>query len=302
MGLAVIALISVSAFMHAGWNAASSSRRPTASFFLVANTAGAIVLLPLLIVYAGHLPDIPWAVWSLLALTGASMALYYTALAGAYRSGEMSVAYPVARSLPVLMVAGVEGLLGLGEPVGGFALGGMALVVTGCLVVPRGGPREAGRRSYLNATFALALVTAVGVTGYSIIDHEALAALRIATPELGRVGSVLVYAPLEALSASVFLGIYCVINPTERAALGKIVRSEKLAAASTGVAIYATYMLVLVAMNFAANASYVVAFRQLSIPLGVALGVVALKEPAPWTKLAGVGAIFAGLVLLALSL
>ncbi len=302
MGLTVIALVSVSAFMHAGWNAASSSRRPTASFFLVANTAGAIVLLPLFIMHAGRLPDIPGVVWGLLALTGVSMALYYAALAGAYRSGEMSVAYPVARSLPVLMVAGVEGTLGLGEPVGMLALGGMALVVAGCLVVPRGTPREAGKRSYLNATFALALLTALAITGYSIIDHEALAALKLASPDLGSVEAVLVYAPLEALSASAFLALYCIINPAERASLGKVIRSEKFAAASTGVAIYATYMLILAAMSLASNASHVVAFRQLSIPLGAVLGIAVLKEPSPWPKLAGVGAILAGLVLVALGL
>jgi len=300
MGLAAILLVSVSAFMHAGWNAASRKRRPTASFFLVANTAGVVVLLPLLVAHAPHLPRIPPAVWGLLALTGASMALYYAALAGAYRRGEMSVAYPVARSLPVLMVAGVEGTLGLGKPVGLLALGGMALVVTGCLVVPMRRSTGANRQGYFNATLAMALITAVGVTGYSVIDHEALAILRNASPDLGRVASVLVYAPLEALSASVFLLLYCVIHPVERASLKDILCSKKLAAASTGIAIYATYMLVLAAMSLVPNASHVVAFRQMSIPLGALLGVAVLKESAPWTKLAGVAAIFAGLVLVAL--
>jgi len=300
MGLAAILLVSVSAFMHAGWNAASRKRRPSASFFLVANTAGAVVLLPLLLAHAPHLTRIPPEVWGLLALTGASMALYYAALAGAYRSGEISVVYPVARSLPVLMAAGVEGMLGLGEEVGALALGGMALVVAGCLVVPMGRERGVPRRGYFNATLALALLTAVGVTGYSVIDHEALAALLAAAPDLERTGVVLVYAPLEALSASAALAIYCLASPTERASLRDILRSEKLAAASTGVVIYATYMLVLAAMSLVPNASHVVAFRQLSIPLGALLGVTVLKESASWTKLAGVAAIFAGLVLVKL--
>jgi len=300
MGLAVIVLVSVSAFMHAGWNAASRKRRPTAAFFLVANTAGAVVLLPLLVAHAHHLPRIPSAVWGLLALTGVSMALYYAALAGAYRAGEISVVYPVARSLPVLMVAGVEGMLGLGGEVGPLALGGMVLVVAGCLVVPMKRSRGTGKRGYFNATLALALLTAVGVTGYSVIDHEALAALLAAAPGLGRTGVVLVYAPLEALSASVFLALYCLVNPAERASLKDILCSKKLAAASTGVVIYATYMLVLAAMSLVPNASHVVAFRQMSIPLGALLGVTVLGESATRTKLAGVAAIFAGLVLVAL--
>ena len=301
MGLAAIALVSVSAFMHAGWNAASRKRRPAAAYFLVANTTGTLLLMPLFFMHLGHLSGIPVSVWCMLALTGASMALYYAALAGAYRSGDMSVAYPVARSLPILAVAGVESVLGLGSPLGALAVGGMALVVAGCLIVPREKLLGAGARSYLNATFALALLTAVGVTGYSVIDHAALATIRAAAPSLGPVGSVLVYAPLEGIAASASLTVYCLLHPAERASLVKIMRSEKRAAALTGVAIYMTYLLVLVAMNYASNASYVVAFRQLSIPLGAILGVVVLREPARLPKLVGVVAIIAGLVLVALS-
>jgi hypothetical protein len=39
------------------------------------------------------------------------------------------------------------------------------------------------------------------------------------------------------------------------------------------------YSLVLIAMSFAKNISYVVAFRQLGIPIGAILGMVILKEP-----------------------
>jgi uncharacterized membrane protein len=301
VGLAAIALVSVSAFMHAGWNAASRKRRPAAAFFLVANTTGTVLLLPILVMHVGYLSAIPVAVWWMLALTGASMALSYAALAGAYRSGDMSVAYPVARSLPILAVAGVESALDLGAPLGALAVGGMALVVAGCLVVPREKLFETGIRSYLNATFALALLAAVGITGYSVIDHAALATLRTALPSVGKTGSVLIYAPLEGIAASVSLTIYCLLHPAERASLKEILRSEKRAAALTGVAIYATYLLVLLAMNFAANASYIVAFRQISIPLGAILGVAALREPARLPKLVGVLAIIAGLVLVALS-
>ena len=300
MGLAAILLVSVSAFMHAGWNTATRKRRPSAAFFLVANTAGAIALPPLLAINADRLSHIPPAVWGLLAMTGVAMAVYYAALAGAYRSGDMSVAYPIARSLPVLMVAGVEGLLGLGEEVGAFALGGMALVVAGCLIVPMGRERGATRPGYFNATLALALLTAVGVTGYTFMYREALVALMGSMPTLGKVESMLVYLPLEVLSASVFLAPYCLIDKTERESLGRIVRSKKLAAATTGAAIWGTYILVLVAMAHSPDASRVAAFRQLSIPLGALLGVTIVKESASWAKLAGVAAIFAGLVLVKL--
>ena len=52
-------------------------------------------------------------------------------------------------------------------------------------------------------------------------------------------------------------------------------------------------------MGFVKNVSYVVAFRQLSIPLGTAFGIMFLKEPVYSPKLAGAAIMFIGLMLVA---
>jgi uncharacterized membrane protein len=54
------------------------------------------------------------------------------------------------------------------------------------------------------------------------------------------------------------------------------------------------------AINFVSNVSYVAAFRQLSIPLGAAFGMVILKEPPCRIKIFGILAVFVGLVLVGL--
>jgi uncharacterized membrane protein len=54
-------------------------------------------------------------------------------------------------------------------------------------------------------------------------------------------------------------------------------------------------------MAYASNVSYIVAFRQLSIPLGALLGVWVQKEPAGLPKLLGVGVVFGGLILVGLA-
>ena len=302
MAAAAIILVAISAFMHAGWNLVSKRRAPPAAFFLVANLVGGACLAPIYIRYWHIVPRIPPRVWLLLVLTGISLAVYYAALAGAYRAGHMSVAYPIARALPVLLVPAVEHALGLGGPLTAAALGGMALVAAGCLIVPTRRLSELKPANYLNATCILALVTALGTTGYSIVDHEALAILTGSGLGLGEVGSALVYAPLEAASSSIFLGLYVLVNPKERRELGGILRAGKGLAALTGIAIYLTYGLVLVAMSFVTNASYVVALRQLSIPIGAMLGVVILKEPRYVAKFVGIAVILAGLALLSTEL
>jgi uncharacterized membrane protein len=70
-------------------------------------------------------------------------------------------------------------------------------------------------------------------------------------------------------------------------------------AALSGAAIFAAYTLVLVAMGFARDVTYVVAFRQASIPIGVLLGLVVLREPLSVPKVVGTLAVTAGLVLVA---
>jgi drug/metabolite transporter (DMT)-like permease len=105
MSLIAVFLILVSAFMHAGWNLFCKKSYPTDAFFLVACLAGASLLSPVLIIWhEALLHEIPGRVWMLISMAGFFMALYYIALAGAYRAGELSIAYPLARSSPVIVV------------------------------------------------------------------------------------------------------------------------------------------------------------------------------------------------------
>jgi len=68
----------------------------------------------------------------------------------------------------------------------------------------------------------------------------------------------------------------------------------------TGIAVVAAYCLVLAAYGFAKDVSYVVAFRQVSVPIGGLLGVIILGERALAARAAGIALIVAGLVIVAL--
>jgi uncharacterized membrane protein len=62
-----------------------------------------------------------------------------------------------------------------------------------------------------------------------------------------------------------------------------------------------TYALVVWAMAYASDVSYVVAFRQVSIPITVALGIAILGERLTPPKLVGVGIVVIGLLLVVLN-
>jgi len=72
-------------------------------------------------------------------------------------------------------------------------------------------------------------------------------------------------------------------------------------AAATGVAIIIAYGLVLLAYGFADNVGYVVAFRQLSLPMGTILAVFLLKERVTTAGLAGTAMIVVGLVMVGIA-
>ncbi len=148
MSLTAVFLLVIAAATHAGWNFLGKRQHPTSAFFLLANTLGCLYMAPVLIPYGRALGAFPAHVWPLIALSGLCDALYYAALAGAYRAGELSIAYPLARSLPVLFVALLTRALGQGSPLSGLALGGMALIVVGSLVLPTRRLAEWSLRSY----------------------------------------------------------------------------------------------------------------------------------------------------------
>ena len=119
-----IGLLIIAAAIHAGWNLVCKRQHPSQAFFLLADLAGVILLMPVAIIYHGAIVQIPVQVWRLLFLGGCCFALYYLALAGAYRKGDMSIAYPLARSSSILMVVvisltvGRQHDIGLGAEIG----------------------------------------------------------------------------------------------------------------------------------------------------------------------------------------
>ena len=69
---------------------------------------------------------------------------------------------------------------------------------------------------------------------------------------------------------------------------------------TAGIGIHLSYTLVLLALAFVENVSYIVAFHRLSIPLGAALGILILKEKFYPLKLLGVLIMLVGLLGVAL--
>jgi drug/metabolite transporter (DMT)-like permease len=238
----------------------------------------------------------------LVLATGVAQAVYFFGLAGAYRRGDMSLAYPLARALPVLLVAAISLALGRGAGIGFLGLAGMILIAAGCIMLPHPNFREIRLREYADIVVLMALIAAVGTTGYTLIDDQALRQLR-AMPDsrLSNIEVTLLFIALQTISTALMLGIAALLVRPERRQLPVVLRDPSIVMFGlvTGVVIMATYGLVLTSMAYVSNVSYVAAFRQLSIPIGAMLGIALQHEPRHLPKLIGIGVVSVGLVIVA---
>ena len=306
MSLTALILVLISTLTHATWNLIGKREHPSLGFFLVANFFGTLCLLPAFILYGGAIASFPPHVWWIIALTGFFEAVYYAGLAGAYRHGDMSVAYPLARSSAVIFVTIITAAVPAswamsGEPISAWGLIGIGLIVVGCFTVPLKHFSDLGPHHWLKLSCLLALVAAIGTTGYTLCDRSMLVILREAmSPQLNVVQGTLLYAFLWGTSANIWLALFVLSRKRGREGFRNVIRGSLSRALPAGLAIYVGYALVLIALNpdFVDNASYIVAFRQISIPLGSVLGVIILKEHPHVPKFVGVAIMLIGLILL----
>jgi drug/metabolite transporter (DMT)-like permease len=162
--IAAIVLSLLSAVLNATWNALLKVSGDPMVTATRAETASTIAATPLLFVtwlVAGR-PPMPPAAWGLAGASAGFEFIYFLCLTTAYRRGELSVVYPLARgSAPLLAVA--AGVLLLGEGMSVRTLVGVTFLLAGILIV-----RRPSRAAW--TVMWPALLTGAAIATYSAID------------------------------------------------------------------------------------------------------------------------------------
>ena len=149
----------MAAVLHAGWNLiAKRSVDPFLALWSQFAVAG-LLCLPFVILAGG----LPLAGWGWAGLTGLIHLPYVVGLSRAYRTGDFSLAYPVARGGGAL-VAAIGGVLLLGDEFGAGAMMAIGMVIIGLFGLAVGAPR----RQVLTA-----LIVALAIGCYTIVDSHA---------------------------------------------------------------------------------------------------------------------------------
>ena len=137
----------------------------------------------------------------------------------------------------------------------------------------------------------------IGTTGYTIFDSMNMAILQ-QVPGRSALFKSIFYTFMVQLGISVFMLPLVIGKKSERLALRNIWKSYSPYAA--GVFSASAYILVLLAMKFVTNVSFVQAFRQMSLPIGILAGIFILKESCSAPKLIGILLVISGLIITSL--
>lgn len=260
----VLLIVLFAAALHAIWNALVKG----ASDKLVSMTAVVIghapcALLALLFVPPPDAAAFPYIV------SGAGLHVgYQLFLFWAYRQGDLTQVYPIARGSAPLIVAGLSVMV-FRETLSTMQLVAIATIGSGItsLVLVRGSQGLHNPHGAL-----LALITGCFVAGYSMVDGLGA---RAAGTAVG------FYAWETILNAAVFSTIVAVASP---GTLRTTVREHKKIMAVGGGASFAAYALVVWAFTQAPIA-VVTALRETSIIFALLIGVFFLKERLNLVKL-----------------
>src|SRR5947207_14639167 len=99
MSALALALVLVSAVVHASWNLVTKRAGADTPFLWLAYVTGALVYAPLaLAVVLVARPVLPPVALVFVAVAVVLQTLYFLVLTAGYRSGDLSVVYPLARS------------------------------------------------------------------------------------------------------------------------------------------------------------------------------------------------------------
>jgi drug/metabolite transporter (DMT)-like permease len=286
MSPANLALILVSAVVHVVAHVALKRARDRTSFIWWMLVWGLLLFAPVLLLTR---PIIPPLVWAILAASAIFEVLYFVSLARAYRLGDLSLVYPLARGTAPLFLL-LWTTLFLADHITLAGAGGIALIAAGLYVInlPRLGAWLAPLRSLARPAPRAALFAGVCISLYTFVDRAGVQHL-----------DPLVYTYLVIL-LTLLLFTPLALRQVGWHGLRHELASSRLGSVLAGFTTQAAYAIVLYTIRAGTPASYAGAVREVSVVLSAVIGVVFLHEAGSRVRVLGAVCVVAGVGLIAL--
>lgn len=279
MAAEVLALVLLSALLHASWNVLAKGRPggdPLLRAALIA-AGGAAVSVPVL-AWSG-LPEV--ASWPHLVASILIHVLYFVLVGMTLRGADLGVVYPLTRGTAPLGVA-VTSLAVIGEGMSPAGWAGVLILSIGIVTV---GSDAIRRRGLDVRSAALVTLNAGVIIAYTIVDG---AGVRLSENAPGYIG---------ALMLGTGVGLYPVAARLSAGAMRRELAANWRFGLAGGAMLTGSYGIALWAMTKAPIA-VVSAARETSVLFAAVLGALFLGEGLGGARIAGAVLICAGLVLL----
>lgn len=270
----IIALVAVSAVLHLAWNVRLKTSGDPLRAATIGILAGCVAVVPIgfAVWWLDERPPLPAEGIALGVTSGVVEAAYFILLAAAYRRGDLSVVYPVARGTAPLLAV-IIGVVVLGERLGVAGSLGVIALLAGFLwlqrpwraiALARRTGRVGARKAAGDSAILFALATGVMIATYTALD-------RVGTRQM----DVLVYAAILWVTCAVVLVAWVAV-----VAGGDLLRYGPEAsrrAAVGGVLTLGAYLCILVALSVAPM-SAVAPLRESATVFAAAWGAVRMGE------------------------
>jgi drug/metabolite transporter (DMT)-like permease len=271
------AIVLIAGLLHATWNSvvkAQTKQLPALALLASSATLGSVFAIP-------FFPVPSPAAWPYIATSAILVTGFYLFLAQAYRHGDLSHVYPIARGVAPLLVA-VFSVTVVGETLTGQ--GFFAIMVIGLGIMSLALSKGINEIRERRAVF-FALGTGCFIAAFTIVDG--LGARLAGTPH-GYILWLFFFAGIP-----VTLIALCV----ERDETLRVFRQDWKLGLAGGLAMLANYWLVVWAFTLAPIA-FVAALRETGIVFAVLIGTFILKEKLNLTRVVATIATLIGVVMI----
>jgi len=259
-------LILFSALMHALWNLLVK-RSGDKTVFIWWMFATSCSLMTLTLPLVGPFPALSWRVIGLAAVGALCFMLYHLFSGRAYRDGDLSIIYPLAQT--AMFWVPIWGILLLGEKVSGLGVAGILLILFGAYSIQLKAlawsevirPFRNLRDPAVLAALAAGFIYSIG----AVIDKT----------------GVMLYPPFHFTFLLVFFMLQFmtmnIMRPKYRGRIMAEYRNHRFLVIAAGPVIMASFLSFRYGLQLAPM-SYAVPVRQVSLLIGVLIGVLFLGE------------------------
>jgi len=287
MSVYVLSLVLTAAVLHAFWNLLSKKAKGKAPFIWLMYIASTVLYLPVLLyqIKQGDIvftkPVLLFSVSSALLHIG-----YFLVLQKGYRSGDLSVVYPLARGTGPLF-SSVAAILFLHEQLKLKATIGLFLILAGVLVITGLSFKKENNTKIMAGVF-WGVLTGLFIALYTFNDAIAVKTYHVSP----------LIITITSSALSIFLMFPFVFS--QKSEIRREIKQHKWIIIAIALLSPAAYILVLEALKYA-PLTVVAPARETSILLGVFMGSRVLSEDDGKRRLIASVLILSGIVALGLS-